>query len=457
MKRLLFSLIATGAFLLNTNQTEAQCYSAVQLDGVNDYMQTGPLAIYDYSNFSIEAWINSSDYTPNEMYVTVCQNSFFGLGGWLIDGTFSGFGQGLSPSQINSSGPGTSPSVNVWHHVAFVYDGSNQMFYIDGALVFSVATSGAVNPASGFNYGITIGARFTQDQQFANAAFEDVRIWNLARSATEINANLYSTFAPNTPGLIAYYRFEDGAGSTTVSDFSGNGNTLTLYNMDPATDWISGIFSNDVESVDTQVNCGPFTWIDGNTYTSDNNTAQYTYAGGAAGGCDSIVTLDLTVNTPVDSTVTTTASPILVSNATGVDYQWIDCNGNAPISGETNQSYTATGTGSYAVIVTAPNGCRDTSECIPVDFMSLGESNLESGILLAPNPTNGEFAISTLNYSGQVSIEVMDLTGKLIYSTIENLDASSSATIDLTDAANGIYIVNVSNMTETRSIRVVKK
>lgn len=457
MKRLLFSLMVTGAFLFNTNQTEAQCYSAVQLDGVDDYMTSPPLTNYDYTNFTIEAWINSSDYSPNEMYVTVCQNSFFGLGGWLSDGTFSGFGLGLSPSQINSTGPGTSPSVNSWHHVAYVYDGSNQIFYLDGSQIFSAPTTGAVDPAAGFNYGITIGARFTQDQQYANAAFEDVRIWNVAKTATQINANLYATFSAGEPGLIAYYRFEDGAGSNTVTDLSGNGYTLTLNNMDPATDWISGNFSTDIEATDTQVSCGPFTWIDGITYTASNSSAEYVYVGGAAGGCDSIVTLDLTVNAPVDSTVTTTASPTLTANASGVDYQWIDCNGNAPISGETNQSFTATGTGSYAVIVTASNGCRDTSDCIPISFSSLGESNLESGILLAPNPTNGEFAISSLNYSGNVEIEVTDLTGKVIVTSKENIGPNSSANIDLKNAANGIYIVNISNMTETRSIRVVKK
>lgn len=457
MKRLLFSLIATGAVLFSTNQTNAQCYSAVQLDGINDYMHT-PLAVNTYTNFTIEAWIKSADYTANEMYVTVCQNSFFGLGGWLADGTFSGFGQGLSPSQINSSGAGTSPSVNVWHHVAFVYNGSNQIFYLDGAQVLAVPTTGVVNPAAGFNNGITIGARFTLDQQFSNAAFEDVRVWNVARTAAQISANMNSNFPANEPGLIAYYRFEDGAGSTTVQDLSGNGNTLTLYNMDPATDWISGLFSEDSQGIDVVASCGPYSWIDGNNYAFSNNTAQYTIVGGAAGGCDSIVTLNLTVNTPVDPTITTTASPTLTSNATGVDYQWIDCgNGNAPISGQTNQSFTATGTGSYAVIVTASNGCRDTSACFLVDFSSLEESNLDVEILLSPNPTNGEFAISTTNYSGKVEIEVMDLTGQIILTSTQNINPNAPANIDLKEAANGIYIVNVSNTTGVRSIRVVKK
>jgi uncharacterized delta-60 repeat protein len=41
--------------------------------------------------------------------------------------------------------------------------------------------------------------------------------------------------------------------------------------------------------------CGPYTWIDGNEYTTSNNTATFTISGGAANGCDSIVTLNLTI------------------------------------------------------------------------------------------------------------------------------------------------------------------
>ena len=54
------------------------------------------------------------------------------------------------------------------------------------------------------------------------------------------------------------------------------------------------IIDNSNTIVDTQVHCNTFTWIDGNTYTSSNNTATYTLSN--AVGCDSIVTLDLTIN-----------------------------------------------------------------------------------------------------------------------------------------------------------------
>ena len=43
----------------------------------------------------------------------------------------------------------------------------------------------------------------------------------------------------------------------------------------------------------TQIACGTFTWIDGNTYNSNNGNATYTLQ--SVNGCDSIVTLDLTI------------------------------------------------------------------------------------------------------------------------------------------------------------------
>ncbi|MDG1331715.1 MAG: T9SS type A sorting domain-containing protein [Crocinitomicaceae bacterium] len=458
MKQLLFSILAAGTLLFSTNQAQAQCITAIELDGVNDYLHS-PFANYDFTNFTIEMFINSPDFSPNEVYVNWNQDSRVIFGGWAVDGSFNGGAIGFSPQEINS-GAGTTPQTNNWHHVAYVYDGSTQKIYIGGLEVASVPTGGALSQGNAiYNSGLTIGASYTQGQQFTNTQFEDVRIWNVARTGTEIANNAIATLTGSETGLVAYYRFEDGVGSTTVTDLTGNGNTLTLNNMDPATDWIPGVFSQPVQATDVVFNCGAYTWVDGNTYAVDNNTAQYTFVGGAAGGCDSIVTLDLTVGTPADISVTDN-SPTFMSNdvSAGVTYQWIDClNGNAPIPGETNQSFTGSQGGSYAVIVTAANGCRDTSACFDVPILSLDESSLESGLILAPNPTNGVFSISTLTYTGELNIQVMDLTGKLIYTSTENVTPSASANIDLKDAANGVYIVRVSDIKESRSIRVVKK
>ena len=53
---------------------------------------------------------------------------------------------------------------------------------------------------------------------------------------------------------------------------------------------------NKTYGTDTQEACDSYTWIDSVTYTESNNTATYTIAGGNAQGCDSVVTLHLTVN-----------------------------------------------------------------------------------------------------------------------------------------------------------------
>ena len=75
--------------------------------------------------------------------------------------------------------------------------------------------------------------------------------------------------------------------------------------------------SNAVNGTDTQTACGSYTWIDGNTYTASNNSATFNIPGGAASGCDSLVTLDLTISNAVNGTDTQTACG---------SYTWIDGN-----------------------------------------------------------------------------------------------------------------------------------
>jgi RNA polymerase sigma-70 factor (ECF subfamily) len=41
-------------------------------------------------------------------------------------------------------------------------------------------------------------------------------------------------------GLLGYWRFDDGYGSTVARDLSGNGNDCVLHGLDPASDWTEG-------------------------------------------------------------------------------------------------------------------------------------------------------------------------------------------------------------------------
>ena len=44
-------------------------------------------------------------------------------------------------------------------------------------------------------------------------------------------------------GLVGYWSMEEGTGNSRTFDRSGNGNTGTLTNMDPLTDWVNGATS----------------------------------------------------------------------------------------------------------------------------------------------------------------------------------------------------------------------
>ncbi|MFK7787540.1 MAG: T9SS type A sorting domain-containing protein, partial [Crocinitomicaceae bacterium] len=130
-------------------------------------------------------------------------------------------------------------------------------------------------------------------------------------------------------------------------------------------------------------------------------------------------------------------SPTLMADATGVTYQWIDCSDNTPISGETSQSFTATVTGNYAVII--DNGtCSDTSMCVNVSLGGI-EDQIDLGMTISPNPSTGIFKVSFENVVSGV-INILDAKGRLIQA--KELNGNTSI-IDLTSVQSGLYFLNV--------------
>lgn len=97
-------------------------------------------------------------------------------------------------------------------------------------------------------------------------------------------------------------------GNTYIS--SNNVATHTLTNVAGCDSIISLDLTINYSNsdADTQIACDSFTWIDGNTYMSSNNTATHTLTNVA--GCDSVVTLNLTINNSdsIADTVSTCSS-----------------------------------------------------------------------------------------------------------------------------------------------------
>jgi gliding motility-associated-like protein len=115
---------------------------------------------------------------------------------------------------------------------------------------------------------------------------------------------------------------------------------------------------NTILVTDVQTACESYTWIDGNTYSANNNTATYTYVGGAANGCDSIVALSLiispNINISLGEDIFFCGESIIVTPGAGyTSYLWND--------GSNLPTLVIKSEGSYNVIVTNLEGCSDSS------------------------------------------------------------------------------------------------
>ena len=117
-----------------------------------------------------------------------------------------------------------------------------------------------------------------------------------------------------------------------------------------------------------------YTWTLPSGWTGTSTTTSIVATAGNSGtisvtannlfGSSTAQTLNVVVTTV--NTAVTQASATLTASASGAGYVWVDCGNNyTPIAGQTAQSFTATISGSYAVIVTQ-SGCVDTSACYSV-------------------------------------------------------------------------------------------
>lgn len=200
-------------------------------------------------------------------------------------------------------------------------------------------------------------------------------------------------------------------------------------------------------TADEITSCISYTWIDGETYYEDNNSATYTLTN--IDGCDSLVTLDLTIN-EVDITTSAVGS-VITSNEAGATYQWLDCNdGYSEIGGETGVSYTPSEDGDYAVKVTIDE-CTDTSACVSIDGVGIYDNSLVDQISLYPNPSSG-FVYIDLGDLKDVAIQIYSVSGSLVYRAI-NVE-SKVYSFEL-DVEAGIYFVEVQSSDGQRQFQLL--
>ena len=216
-KHLLFFTL----FFTSTISFSQLSSNALHFDGVDDVVGV-PNAYYGgLSDFTIEAWIR--DEAPTTLYteenIISNREDDSGVNGFRVsitDGALAYFGRtgGISC--------GFNLHDNNCHHIAVVRQSYVIRFYIDG-VVFNLGFGDSTNTSSS-KPNLLIGAKYDAFPNCFNGLIKEVRIWNIARSTSQIqnNMNVVLNGAAN-PNLIGYWRCNAGSGNI-LTDYSLNSN-----------------------------------------------------------------------------------------------------------------------------------------------------------------------------------------------------------------------------------------
>lgn len=262
----------------------------------------------------------------------------------------------------------------------------DSLVWIDGITYFANNNTATHNIVGGSSKGcdslVTLNLTIVQSATGIDSITScDSLVW--------IDGNTYYTSASN-----ATYNIVGGAANGCDSLVTLH---LTIHNSATGTDIVAA--------------CDSFLWIDGNTYYQSDSTSTHTIVGGAANGCDSIVTLGLTITT-IDVSVVT-VDPIITAIMSNAAYQWLDCdNNNAAILGYITQNFIATVNGNYAVEI-SQNGCVDTSECVMITDVGVDSYDPFEHVKLYPNPAN-DFIFLDLGDHHKMQVTIYNVTGQFV-------------------------------------------
>lgn len=112
-----------------------------------------------------------------------------------------------------------------WHHLAGTWDQSTGeiRFYLDGVSAGTSTYTGTIGSITSDIF--QIGAAHSLYNW--RGQIDEVRVWNIVRTEAQIQSTMNTQLAGTESGLIAYYKMEEGTG-TTLGDATGNGNTGTM-------------------------------------------------------------------------------------------------------------------------------------------------------------------------------------------------------------------------------------
>ena len=236
-------------FSLSTSAGVVTTTNAIGLDGVNDYMTTN-LQLNNMAEITMEGWVYP--------YVGGSRKGFFGQNNNFEFG-FNGSNQIMAWSSRDIISHGhlimllfhlVSGITSHWSRTT-----SNIKMFIDGVERATRNNSSTLASSSyKFNVG---GGVWDAGGNHVKQKFDDVRVWNVAKTEAELQAGMNSELAGTEAGLIGYWRFDEGAAGgdnialpASIEDSSPNDNVGTLIasaKSGSSSNWLEGKIQQSVD------------------------------------------------------------------------------------------------------------------------------------------------------------------------------------------------------------------
>jgi hypothetical protein len=153
-------------------------------------------------------------------------NGGFGLDFGGTAGTLDPYTNGSFDNDNQPSGIGDFADTDQWIHFAMTYDQTAVTLYVNGN--FAMGTQGARRTVTNGMLAtvqtmLTIGGN--PRGAYFNGQIDEFRLWNVARSQDEIMAAMNRTLSGDEPGLVGYWKFDDGDGTTAKDSVTAVGHT----------------------------------------------------------------------------------------------------------------------------------------------------------------------------------------------------------------------------------------
>lgn len=211
---------------------------SLNFDGTNDYVSVNASSQFYFTNaMTVEAWINADTWKTLMYKGTVVSmgNNSGGNKGFDLRAAEDGkveFNLAIGGNWVTATTPAIMQT-GQWYHLAGVFTGDSLKVYINGILQAKVPASGTISYSTGKLY---IAECPGWTGRTFDGRIDEVRVWNVARTASEIRSSIATELSGSESGLAGYWKFNESSGSTTA-DATGHGLTGTLTNMTTSSCW----------------------------------------------------------------------------------------------------------------------------------------------------------------------------------------------------------------------------